>query len=194
MASYLDLIVTDRQEFATSSKYLQKSLPGAKSIDMSGNLSIKCIFSLIKAYSRWAPIRYLLINDHARLSSDVKKTAPDHQFGDAWLYLHDFKRNIKGTRFDKKGRLYLLGCEVSRYVTGKKACLSIANAIQAPVVSATDDTYGDSYKGKPTLYTPGSWWEIFPDGKQFFYPLVHDIRPRIKTKRTKCQEIRFVPW
>jgi hypothetical protein len=191
---YIDLIVTDKKEWAISSKYLQTCLPGAKSIDMSGNLSIKPFFNVIKSNSRWAPIRYLLINDHARLDSDVKNIAPDHQFGDAWLYLHDFKRYIKGTRFAKKGRLYLLGCEVSRYGTGEKACLSIANAIQVPVVSATDVTYGGSYKGKPTLYTPGFWMEFFPDGKQWFHPLVKDIYPRIKKKITRCEEIRFRPF
>ena len=75
---YIDLIVTDKNEWAASSKYLQKCLPGAISIDMSGNLSIKPFFDLIKAYSRvMAPIRYLLINDHARLDSDVKNIAPN---------------------------------------------------------------------------------------------------------------------
>lgn len=192
---YIDLIVTDKNEWAASSKYLQKCLPGAISIDMSGNLSIKPFFDLIKAYSRvMAPIRYLLINDHARLDSDVKKFAPSHQLGDAWLYLHDFKSHIEGTRFDKKGRLYLLGCQVSRYSTGEKACLSIANAIQVPVVSATALTYGGSYKGKPTLYTPGFWMEFFPSGKQFLYPLVQGIYPIFKKKKTQCEEIRFGLW
>ena len=187
---YIDLIVTDKKEWASSSKYLQSCLPGAISVDMSGNLSIKSLFFKIKAYSMGAPIRNLVINDHARIGSGVKKNAPSHQFGDAWLYLHDFNRHIKGTRFDKKGRLYLLGCKVSRC---KTICFSIAKAIQVPVVASPLGTYGGSYKNKPTLYTPSSWREFGPDGRERFYQFDVVIYPTIKGKKTSCREIRFAP-
>ena len=187
---YIDLIVTDKKEWASSSKYLQKCLPGAISVDMSGNLSIKPLFFKIKAYSLGAPIRNLVINDHARIGSVGNKVTPSHQFGNAWLYLHDIKRHIKGTRFDKKGRLYLLGCRVSRC---KKICSSIAKAIQVPVVASPDDTYGDAYKGKPTLYTPNSWREFDPNGRERFYQFDVVIYPTINGKKTRCKEIRFAP-
>ena len=174
----------------SSSKYLQNCLPGAISVDMSGNLSVKSLFFKIKAYSRGAPIRNLVINDHARIGSGVKKNDPSHQFGDAWLNLHDFNRHIKGTRFYKKGRLYLLGCKVSR---SKKICFSIAKAIQVPVVAAPDDTYGDTYKGKPTLFTPNSWREFGLDGRERFYQFDVVIYPEINGKKTRCKEIRFPP-
>ena len=188
---YIDLIVTDKKEWASSSKYLQKYLPGAKCIDMSGNSFIKPLFNLIELFSTSvAPIRNLVINEHARIGSVGKKVTPSHQFGDAWLYLHDIKRHIKGTRFDKKGRLYLLGCLVSRC---KTICFSIAKAIQIPVVAAPDNTYGDSYKGKPTLYTPGSWREFGTDGRERFYQFDVVIYPIINGEKTKCKEIRFAP-
>ena len=188
---YIDLIVTDKKEWASSSKYLQKCLPGAKSIDMSGNSSIKHLFYLIKLYSlSLAPIRNLVINDHASIGSGVKKNASSHEFGDVSLYLHDFNRNIKGTRFDKKGRLYLLGCEVSRC---KKTCFSIAKAIQVPVVASPHETYGDSYNKKPTLYTAGSWREFGTDGRERFYQFKHIIYPKFNGKKTRCEEIRFAP-
>lgn len=187
---YIDLIVTDKKEWASSSKYLQNCLPGAISVDMSGNLSIKSLFFKIKSYSQGAPIRNLVINDHASIGSGVKKNASSHEFGDVSLYLHDFNRHIKGTRFDKKGRLYLLGCEVSRC---KKTCFSIAKAIQVPVVASPDETYGGTYNKKPTLYTATSWREFRTDGREWFYQFKHIIYPKFNGKKTRCEEIRFAP-